>query len=104
MSRLIDFSDYRLKTPLARSIPNRLPAEFSLTDLKNTYKLTLDILAQQNPSKLLFTPKEAGHQLGVGEEFLRRRIKNGLIKTIYMGDKPMIQITELARLIIEGIQ
>ena len=41
--------------------------------------------------------------MNVGEEFLRRRVKSGIIKTIYMGDKPMIQITELAKILSEGI-
>jgi excisionase family DNA binding protein len=46
--------------------------------------------------------KEAADKLGVGEEFIRRRIKSGKIKATYFGDKPIINIVELARIITEG--
>jgi hypothetical protein len=43
-------------------------------DLKAEYKLTLNILVHNHPGKECFSLKEAAAKLGVGEEFIRRRI------------------------------
>jgi len=67
------------------------------------YKLTLNILIHNYPGKVCFSIKEAAAKLGVGEEFIRRRIKTGTIKATYLGDKPLINIVELARIITEGV-
>ena len=67
------------------------------------YQLTLNILVKSNPNKIVFTIKEAAGILCVGEEFIRRRIKSGVIKATYLGDKPFINIVELARIITEGV-
>ncbi len=72
-------------------------------DLKAEYKLTLNILVHNHPGKECFSLKEAAAKLGVGEEFIRRRIKSSKIKATYLGDKPIINIVELARIITEGV-
>lgn len=72
-------------------------------DLEADYKLTLNILVHNHPGKECFTIKEVAEKLGVGEEFIRRRIKSGKIKATYLGDKPFINIVELARITTEGV-
>jgi len=77
--------------------------ESSELESEEVYKLTLNILVHNHPGKECFSLKEAAGKLGVGEEFIRRRIKSGKIKATYLGDKPRINIVELARIITEGV-
>lgn len=102
MSQIIDFSNFRPEA--VRLEPSHESKTVAAVQVDENYRLTLTILSHHNPGKLLFSPKETGTYLGVGEEFIRRRIKSGIIKVTYIGDKPMVQIIELARLITEGIQ
>lgn len=107
MSQLIDFSKYvvqsdhsikRLKVQNAEDIQ---PA-IDISD--DEYKMTINILVHNNPNKTSFTFDETALQLNVGTEFIRRREKAARIKVIYFGDKPMIHISELARLLTKGIK
>ena len=109
MSQLIDFKDFNPKEKL-RTLPevSQEIAESSLpdiSDLENNleYKLTLNILVHDHPGKLLFSMKETADKLGTGEDFIRRRIKSGKIKVVYLGDKPFINTVELARIITQGV-
>ena len=77
--------------------------ESSGLESEEVYKLTLKILVHNHPDKECFSLKEAAKKLGVGEEFIRRRIKSGKIKATFLGDKPFINIVELARIITEGV-
>ena len=104
MRQLIDFSEYRPETIKYGAVRKELPTDKSTEEFEDNYRLTLNILVHNNPHKLLFTLKEAALLLGVSEEFVRRRVKNCTIKACYMGDKPSIQITELARIITIGTQ
>ena len=72
-------------------------------DLEAKYKLTLAILVHNHPGKECFSLKEAAEKIGVGEEFIRRRIKSCKIKATYLGDKPFINIVQLAHIISEGV-
>jgi len=102
MTQLIDFSKCKPEKISGPKVQKQDLPEIQENVSEEILKLTLNILVQNNPNKLTFTLKEAAQQMNVGEEFLRRRVKSGIIKTIYMGDKPMIQITELARLLAGG--
>jgi hypothetical protein len=104
MPRLIDFSNYKpehlkVKSPVRDKNFNQ-PIDIS----EEEYNLTLNILVKNNPNKVCFTLEEVGKQLNVSREFLRCRFKSGIIKVTYFGDKPMINITELARIITQGIK
>lgn len=107
MSQLIDFSKYHLQSNHStqslkvRSAEN-VQSTIDISD--DEYKMTINILVHNNPNKTSFTIDEAAVQLNVGNEFIRRRTKAGRIKVIYFGDKPMIHISELARLLTKGIQ
>ena len=109
MSRLINFNNYsvpRSSKVLAASsrnsdIPNsEIPC---LVMAHDSFKLNFDVLVKNYPGKLLFSLKEASNMLRVSDEFIRRRIKSGKIKATYLGDKPFINIVELARIVTEGV-
>lgn len=104
MSKLIDFSSFRSPTKNASTHRADNSSEKDENNFEDIYKLNLNILVDHNPEKYLFTIKETAAKLQVGEEFIRRRVKNGLITPIRLGDKPMIQITELARIITVGVK
>jgi len=47
---------------------------------------------------------EAAKIIGIGPEFIRRRIKVGEIKAVSIGDKQMINIIEISRILSEGVK
>lgn len=108
MAKLIDFNNYR-QPELSRkkltedSVSNNVNFTPSEREEVNLFTLTLNVLTTSHSGKTIFSLKEAGEQLSVGEEFLRRRIKSGKIKATYLGDKPFINIVELARISTEGV-
>ena len=108
MSTLINFDNY--KAPKSTGKEVFVPSSDVDTDLQpskvevdDVFRITIDVLIKNNPGKTLFSLKEAAEQLTVGEEFIRRRIKSGEIKATYLGDKPFINIVELARIITKGV-
>jgi len=108
MGQLINFADLktcdRIKMNFSQETDTTLLENKSLHDVvRDEYMLTLNILVHNHPGKECFSIKEASEKLGVGEEFIRRRIKSGKIKATYLGDKPIINIVELARIITEGV-
>lgn len=70
---------------------------------KLKFQITLELISQAHPGKIYFSIKEASEKLEVGEEFIRRRVKSGSIRVDYLGDKPKVHITELARISMKGI-
>lgn len=109
MGQLINFKDFNPQNVIRKKAVAPSDAEIIITtthtevDLEAENKLTLTILVHNHPGKECFTIKEVGEKLGVGEEFIRRRIKSEKIKATYLGDKPIINIVELARIITEGV-
>ncbi len=109
MGQLINFTDFnpqdtvRKKAVLPSDEESTVATTHTEDDLEADYKLTLTILIYNHPGKECFTIKEAAEKLRVGEEFIRRRIKTTKIKATYLGDKPIINIVELARIITEGV-
>ncbi len=108
MGKLINFDNFTSPKSTRREV--LAPSSGVDTDLQpskvevdDVFRITIDVLIKNNPGKTLFSLKEAAEQLTVGEEFIRRRIKSGEIKATYLGDKPNINIVELARIITEGV-
>lgn len=99
MNQIINLAN--IDTETLRGNCTRVPSTCS--DCTNLYGLTLDILVENNPGKVLFSFLEAGSVLNVKDQFIRRRVLNGSIKAINIGDKPMIHITEITRLTLEGV-
>ena len=108
MAQLINFDNFEVpktnrgKVALPSSCKGVSDTITSPVEVYDLFRTTLDVLVKNNPDKILFSLKDAAKQLMVGEEFLRRRIKSGEIKATYLGDKPLINIVELARIITEG--
>jgi len=65
---------------------------------------TIQLLLNTNNKILNYNIKQASQTLGISEEFLRRRIAAGKIKTINFGDKKMITIFEIARILNTGVE
>jgi len=65
---------------------------------------TIQLLLNTNNKILNYNIKQASQTLGISEEFLRRRITAGKIKTINFGDKKMITIFEIARILNTGVE
>lgn len=108
MSQLINFDNYKVpkstgkRATIVSSFVDSLDANRGI-EVDDAFKITLEVLSKNNPNKTLFSLNEAAEQLTVGDEFIRRRIKSGKIKATYLGDKPLINIVELARIITEGV-
>ena len=91
------------KVILSTYCDDQLAATTQTGKVDDLFYTTLEVLVRNNPDKIVLSLKEAAKQLTIGEEFLRRRIKSGKIKVTYFGDKPLINIVELARIITEGV-
>jgi len=109
MSQIINFDNYKVprstgkRSTIASSLVAGLDDAHIENEVDDAFKITLEVLSKNNPNKTLFSLDEAAEQLTVGDEFIRRRIKSGKIKATYLGDKPLINIVELARIITEGV-
>ena len=109
MSQLINFDDYKIKDAVgkesiaASSHSNSISSKSSGSKVDTYFRITLEVLIKNNPGRTILSLHETAEQLNVSEEFIRRRIKSGKIKATYLGDKPLINIVELARIITEGV-
>ena len=109
MSHLINFDNYKVpkstgkRVTIVSSFVDALDNANRVIEVDDAFRITLEVLSKNNPNKTLFSLNEAAEQLTVGDEFMRRRIKSGKIKATYLGDKPLINIVELARIITEGV-
>jgi hypothetical protein len=68
-----------------------------------TYSQILKATIDQYPNKMLFSIKESAVALSVSPEFIRKRISDGSIKSVNLGDRKMISINELAKIIYKGV-
>ena len=109
MPQLINFDNYKVprstrkESTITSSFADSFDDAHIEIEVDDAFRITLEVLSKNNPNKTLFSLDEAAEQLTVGVEFIRRRIKSGKIKATYLGDKPLINIVELARIITEGV-
>ena len=109
MSQIINFDNYKVpkstgkRTTIASSFVDSFDNYNKVVEVDDAFRIALEVLSKNNPNKTLFSLDETAEQLTVGVEFVRRRIKSGKIKATYLGDKPLINIIELARIITEGV-
>lgn len=64
----------------------------------------IKLLMKIYESKLVYSIKETANILNLSYDFIRFHIKSGKISAIYFGDRPMIHIEEVARLLCFGIR
>jgi excisionase family DNA binding protein len=68
-----------------------------------SYDEILNATIKQFPEKLLFNVKEAASTLAVSVEFIRKRIADGTILSVSMGDRKLISLNEIVKLIFKGV-
>ncbi|MBE0550933.1 MAG: helix-turn-helix domain-containing protein [Ignavibacterium sp.] len=78
-------------------------SESQSTDDLITYSEVLKATILQYPNKMLFSIKESAAALSVSPEFIRKKISDGFIKSVNLGDRKMISINELAKIIYKGV-
>jgi excisionase family DNA binding protein len=107
MTKLIDFSNYKNNMEVPAKRVDTSPTEYIQPTIgisDEEFKLTINILLHNHPDKISFTIEEVATYIHKSKEFIRRRIKSGRIKATYFGDGPMVHISELARLLTQGIK
>lgn len=67
------------------------------------YSEILNAAIAQYPNKMLFSIKDTAAALSVSPEFIRKKITDGNIFSVTLGDRKMVSINELARIIYKGI-
>lgn len=75
----------------------------SVVDSGNNINVNQELLLATNPGKLLYSINEAAKTLGVSYEFVRVRVYSGCIQTQAFGSRRLIHISEMSRLISEGL-
>jgi|GEM_PF-4274135 len=73
------------------------------SDYSSLYQENKDLLVSSSKGKILFSIKETAHILGVSYEFVRQNILARTIPVVSFGERKMVHINELAKLITKGI-
>ncbi|MBX3009785.1 MAG: helix-turn-helix domain-containing protein [Melioribacteraceae bacterium] len=109
MSRKADFSkmvidthgcrsNRRVDKPEAKNPIQKLGSE------TNRYEENLKIIGECYPNKILFSQMEAAKLLGVSYQMINRYCKSGLIIWIPYGSLIKIHISEIARMLTNGVK
>ncbi len=89
--------DIRRKGEDAKSKPQIAPTD------NNQFLYNLSELDRLFPNKFLYTVKETADILNVSDDFIFRRIKDGKLKAVRLGDRSMIGKRTLAEIITNGV-
>ena len=63
----------------------------------------LELLFSIHPEKINYSMNESAKLLGVSYDFVREAIHNGKISATKFGDRYLIHVNELARILTEGV-
>ncbi len=63
----------------------------------------LELIKSLHPDKVNFSIAETAAIINVSYDFVRDKIKEGLIHAVKYGDRNMISLFELARILTEGV-
>ena len=99
MPQIIDLRNIESKKQASKPISKTVIKEEPNMDIQDTRSILLSI----NPGKAVYSIEDTAKVLNMGYEFVRRRIQNGKIKCVYFGDRQMINIDEIARIIKYGV-
>jgi excisionase family DNA binding protein len=69
----------------------------------NTISVNHELLLTNNPGKLLYSIRDAAKTLGVSYEFVRAKVYSGYIQAQAFGSRRLIHISEMSRLLSEGL-
>lgn len=101
---IIDFSSLDGKKPNKQKNESLLiVAPETADDQRIPADKLVSALLEISPGKVNYTLPEAATALGVSPEFLRRRYYRGAINTTKLGDRVMINVFELSRLLERGV-
>ncbi len=75
----------------------------AIHSMESDYKGNLELLMSINPRKINYSIKETAEHLGVSYDFIREAIHTQKIKTAKFGDRYLIHVNELARILTEGV-
>ena len=70
----------------------------------DTYEDSIELIKKIYPDKLLFSIKETSKIIGVSYDFIREKCITGAIPFKKFGNRRMIHLLEVARLVKEGIE
>ncbi len=101
----LDFilKDGELKDSYTNSILKSRWLESQQSYLSDAYEENLYLLLTMNGNKIFFSIKEVSENLNTSYDFVAERIRNNNIKSVKFGDRPMVNVKELVRIMTEGI-
>jgi hypothetical protein len=109
MTQIVNFDNYEPKNLSNKKVPLDSEVGFETTGpipfnnfLPNDFYIQL--LLKENPKKFMYTQEECAGILNLSYQFINRSCKDGKIQLTKYGEKKLISINELARLIKEGIK
>ena len=76
----------------------------NMEDNNTSTGVAFEMITKMYPNKINFSIDETAKIVNVSYDFIRERIKDGSIKAVRYGDRMMIGISELIRIINEGVQ
>ncbi len=110
MTQIINFTDYspdKTVSQSQRKLHEAYNINATITEIhvatEEEIQTSINQLLSLFPGKLAFTQREASKILGISYQFINRNCVTGLIKTIKFGDRQLINIHEMARLLNEGV-
>lgn len=89
--------------PRKVKIPAQQSGSSSSDNLLTSPKF-FDLLNNMYPNKLNFSISEAAKVLNLSYDFVREKIASGLIAATKFGDRYMISVYELGRILAEGVK
>lgn len=105
MPRLINLSTFRSESEKAAPQEKNPNEALSTNSGGNEIILqrNLEMLQKLHKDKVNYSIEETAKKLNVSYEFTREAIKKGKINSKLFGDRPMVNVHELARILTEGI-
>lgn len=89
--------------PRKVKIPTDNSGSSSRDNMLNCSKF-FDILNERFPNKLNFSISETAQILNLSYDFVREKTASGLIAATKFGDRQMISVYELGRILAEGVK
>lgn len=110
MARLISFENYQSNTHLIRkgtglsNYKNTNDKDSTVEPMDaQTVERTIELIQKNHPDRLMFNQKEVAQILGLSYSFINSCCTNNKINTVKFGNRQMVSIGELIRILIEGI-
>ena len=93
----------KIKIAVDAAPQNKLSSTLNKEDKKTKPDTALEIINRMYPNKINFSIAETAHIVNVSYDFIREHIKDGAIKAVKYGDRLMVGISELTRLLTDGV-